>query len=732
MNRSIPFVLAPLALLSTPSISQEITPQLLSVQSLDLNPSTQEIIFNFNAPPTVKTFTLNDPQRIVFDFLKTSNQSVPDLSLKGVGAQSLDIIGDDRRLRAVLNVYSDTSASDRWDGNKYIVTLNRKTETPATSPSQNNVAPIRELSRAVQKINFQKMPSPGSGKLLVDLSHTNTKFEMKSIKGGVQIDFIDTLSPTNLIKKFDLSEYMTPVSSMEVNQLSDRTRITLKAQGKWEQSAYQLENKFILEVKPVSIKSDKENEENLYKGEKISLDFQNIEVRALIQLLSDFSGYNIIASDSVNGTLAIRLKNVPWDQALDLVLQSRALDKRVQGNIIRVAPQAELRAQEKSEAEFRNERTSTQPLTSESIPINYAKASDIVALITNSTQKILSSRGSAVVDPRTNTVFIQDVPERIQAVRTLLKKIDVPLRQVMIEARIVEASDTFGKSLGVRLGTNQTPSNIAGKANYTLGGNMVSSAAASGQPNATSTFNDSYLVNLPAAGVNGAAPGVFSLVLFNTAATKFLNMELSALVSDGRGQILSNPRIITGDKQTASIEQGTEIPYQQVSSAGATNVAFKKATLSLNVTPQITPDGKVLMQLKINKDSIGASTSAGPSVDTKNINTNILAEDGGTIVIGGIYTQDDSTTTSKVPFFGDLPVVGHLFQQKAAARQRRELLVFITPRIIADTTLNEEIDASTIQKQTIGPILMDPKLVEAQTPEQIKDLKLPKPNWDHK
>ena len=410
----------------------------------------------------------------------------------------------------------------------------------------------------------------------------------------------------------------------------------------------------------------------------------------MLQVIADFTGFNFITSDTVGGNLTLRLKDVPWDQALDIILQTKGLDMRKNGNVVWIAPRDDLAPKEKLALESQAQIADLEPVRTESFQLNYQKADAIQKLIGDKTQPILSKRGSAVLDARTNTVFVQDTPSRLEAVRALIKKVDIPVRQVMIEARIVEASDTFSRNLGARLGTfdRNVGDTIGSKGSQrvTVGGSLdatgfFTSQIATPIPN----FNQTLGVNLPAVGLAGSNPGVFSMILFNEGLTRFLNLEVSALQADGKGKIISSPRVITADQVEATIEQGTEIPYQQATSSGATSVSFKKATLSLKVKPQITPDDNIIMDLDVHKDSVGSVTTAGPSIDTKQITTSVLVQNGGTVVIGGIYAQTESDSTTKVPVFGDLPYVGFLFRSNAKVDNKNELLIFISPRIIKNS-----------------------------------------------
>ncbi|MEO8630991.1 MAG: type IV pilus secretin PilQ family protein, partial [Betaproteobacteria bacterium] len=489
-------------------------------------------------------------------------------------------------------------------------------------------------------------------------------------------------------RRFDVSDFGTPVEYMEATSQGSSTRILIQARGRWEQSAYQTDNRLIVEVKPITEQAQAKKVG--YTGEKLSLNFQNVEVRAVLQVIADFTGLNIITSDTVTGNLTLRLKDVPWDQALDIILQAKGLDMRKNGNVVWIAPRDELATKEKLALESQQQIAELEPMRTESIQLNYQKAEAIQKLISDANQKVLSKRGSAVVDARTNTLFVQDTPSKIEEIRALIKQIDVAIRQVLIESRIVEANDTFNKNLGARLGSwsKGTAGGFGGGNVQVVPGGTARSLGFQTDQAANyseSFFPDAFSVNLPAAAVAGSPAAAFGFTLFNSAATRFLNLEISALQSDGKGKIISNPRVITADNVEAIVEQGTEIPYQQATSSGATSISFRKATLSLKVKPQVTPDDNVIMNLEIHKDSVGTQTTAGPSIDTKQVNTQVLVENGGTVGIGGIFTQTESKTVNKVPLLGDIPIVGLLFRQELNTNDRRELLIFVTPRILRDS-----------------------------------------------
>ena len=566
------------------------------------------------------------------------------------------------------------------------------TKTAATSPETVTFATgVPAAAHSIRDLHFQRGRA-GEGKIIVDLSDNGAGIDLRRQGRNIVVEFVETQLPPALERRYDVTDFGTLVDGFDVEAFGSTVRLTILARGNWEQSAYQADNRFIIEVKAVV-----EKEANVskaakakYKGEKLSLNFQSIEVRSVLQVLADFTGLNIITSDTVTGNLTLRLKDVPWDQALDIILQAKGLDKRETGNVIWIAPRAELATKEKLELEALQQIAELEPMTTESFQLNYQRAEDIKKMVSGGTQNLMSKRGSAVVDTRTNTIFIQDIAEKLIDIRALIEQIDVPVRQVLIEARIVEASDTFSRNLGVRFGYHDTTgigNQVgAGTTRATGGGSLNDTGFHTGQGASSTFIPDSMFVNMAAPGLGGVAPGQFSLILMNDAMTKFLNLEITALQADGKGKIVSSPRVITADNVEASIEQGTEIPYQQATSSGATSVSFRKATLSLKVTPQITPDDNIMMKLAVNKDSVGSVTAAGPSIDTKQVTTEVLVENGGTVGIGGIYEQEQTDVTAKVPILGDIPVIGYLFKQNLKRNDKRELLIFITPRLVSEKT----------------------------------------------
>ena len=693
---AVPLGLVILASLAAHGQDKSTPPAMNVIQSIDVSTQAGAVTvkFGFKDAPTnpPAAFTVNNPPRVAFDFPGTAN---------GLGKNSQDVNqGDLRtirlgqsggRTRVVFNLAKMVRYDTRIDGNSVIITLQGGVAAAtgtADSPAAFAEPKASAEGHAVRDVDFRRGRN-GEAQIIVDLSDAKTGIDLRQQGKSVLVDFIQTALPPALERRYDVTDFGTQVDNFEVTRSGANTRITITPKGRWEQSAYQTDSRFIIEVKPVVDEPGKPKASSGYTGEKLSLNFQNIEVRAVLQVIADFTSLNIITSDTVSGNLTLRLKDVPWDQALEIILQAKGLDMRKTGNVIWIAPRDELATKEKLALESRLQISELEPLRMESFQLNYEKAVDFQKIITDSNQRILSKRGSAVVDPRTNQIFVQDTPSRLDEVRELLKKTDKAVRQVQIEARIVEAADTFSRNVGVRLGYNDTTgqgSQIPGGTSRALvGGGIGSTAAATGQTSGSANFlADSTFVNMPAAGLGGVNPGQLSLILMNSAMTKFLNLEITALQADGKGKIISSPRVITADNVEATIEQGQEIPYQQATSSGATSVTFKKATLSLKVKPQIAPDDNIMMKLNVNKDSVGQPTSSGPAIDTKQISTEVLVENGGTVGVGGIYIQEESSNVTKVPLLGDIPILGFFFRQDLRRNDKRELLIFVTPRIITD------------------------------------------------
>lgn len=636
-------------------------------------------------------FSINNPPRIAFDFPNTANalgKNTQEVDKSGL--RSINIVQAGGRTRLVMNLAKPFGYDTKIDGKDLIVTL-QTTDTGATvAPFTTRFAEAKPSGKkhSVRDIDFRRGAN-GEGRVVIDLSDTSTGIDLRQQGKTIVIDLIQTSLPSNLERRLDVIDFATPVQTIDTFSDGENVRIVVEPKGLWQQSAYQTDNRFTLELKQVIEDPNKlvQGGKPGYSGEKLSLNFQNVEVRAVLQVIADFTGLNIVTSDTVTGNLTLRLKDVPWDQALDIILQSKGLDMRKNGNVVLIAPRDELATKEKLQLESQLQISELEPIRTESIQMNYQKADAVQKLLTDPTQRVLSKRGSAVVDSRTNTLFVQDTSSKLEEVRSLIKKIDVAVRQVLIEARIVNATDNFSKNLGVKFGVQSTTGvGGPGTARTTVGGDLGTTAAGIGQPNAiASPIPDSLSVNLPAAAIAGANPAALSLILFNSAITRFLDLELSALEADGKGKIISSPKVVTADQVEATISQGTQIPYQQATSSGATSVAFQNATLSLKVKPQITPDDNVIMGLDVHNDSVGQNTSAGPAINTQAINTQALVENGGTVVIGGIYIQNQQTTINKVPLLGDIPYLGVLFKNTSTQDNRSELLIFITPRIVKES-----------------------------------------------
>ncbi|NML84185.1 type IV pilus secretin PilQ [Polaromonas sp.] len=642
-------------------------------------------------------FTIQTPARIALDFQGVSNSMGRSAVELGLGnLRSANVVQSGDRTRVVLNLKSPAAYKAEIQGKSLLIILDAQAAalpSPAASPvfaeSRNrDTLPLKD-------IDFRRGPD-NSGRIVVALPNNEVGVDIRQQGKTLVVEFLKTALPEGLRRRLDVGDFGTPVQTVTTFQSGDKVRMVVEPTGQWEHSAYQSDNQFVLEVRPQKVDPGKLTQGPGYNGEKLSLNFQNIEIRSLLQVIADFTNFNVVTSDTVTGAVTLRLKDVPWDQALDIILQAKGLGMRKAGNVLLIAPKDELAAKDKLELESRNAIQSLEAVRTQSFQINYAKAADIATQITAggsgpASARILSTRGSVIAEPRTNQLFVTDIPSKLEQVQQLIAKLDVAVRQVLIEARIVEATDTFGKSLGVKLGGGDLRSQRGGDGGYqvsgnnrvALGTNYGNATASSGAGGTVDTSGN--FVNLPAStlGVANAAAS-FAVSIFNASANRFLNLELSALEADGKGKIVSSPRVVTADQTKALIEQGTEFPYQVATSSGATSLAFRKANLKLEVTPQITPEGNIILDLDVNKDSRGETTAAGIAIDTKHIKTQVLVENGGTVVIGGIFTLDETQNETKVPLLGDVPYLGNLFKSRARTSRKQEMLVFITPKMISD------------------------------------------------
>ena len=606
-----------------------------AVQSVAAANQAGRVVFRaeFAEPLTAvpPSFSVASPARIAFDLVNTSNATgKPSVAVNEGELRSVSLVQVGGRTRLVLNLSSMMTYETKVEGKTLEVVLTSNVSAISRGPGQaERFAEDRSGNRGtgIKDVDFRRGPA-GEGRIVVDLTDSRAGIDIRQQGPNLVIDFIRTSLPESLRRRLNVTDFGTPVQTLNVFTQGANARIMIEPKGNWEHTAYQTDTQFVVEVKPVAIDPNKltQGSRAKYNGEKLSLNFQNIDVRSVLNVIADFTDLNIITSDTVQGNLTLRLKDVPWDQALDIILQTRGLDLRKNGNVLWIAPRDELATKEKLELEARNQIADLEPLRTETFQLNYTKATEISKILRDDKQRIMSKRGSVVVDPRTNQMFVQDISSQLDEIRRVVARVDVPVRQVMIEARIVEADDRFARTLGVRLGVAGGGAALGGR--YQTGGNLRDAAF----PNQIATpipnfSTDRLNVALPARGLTGVAtetPGQLALVLFSKGLSRFLNLELSALEADVKGKIISSPRVITADQTEANIEQGTEIPFQQATSSGATSIAFRKAVLALKVKPQITPDGNVIMDIEVNKDAVSSVTSQGaPAIDTKRVRTTV-------------------------------------------------------------------------------------------------------------
>lgn len=633
------------------------------------------------APPG---FTVTNPARIAIDLPGVSNGLGKNTVDIGEGdVRSVSVVEVSGRTRLVINLTRSLNYTTGLDSNSLVITLEGVPLSAVKETAQVTKFAEASVTLGVQKqslrdIDFRRGAN-GEGRVIVDLSSANTGIDIRQQGKSILVDFINTNVPRNLVRRLDVIDFATPVRTVDVLDQGANTRMIIEPKGLWEYSAYQTDTQFIIEVKQLKDDPNKMVPGVIgYGGEKLSLNFQNVEVRAVLQVIADFTGLNIVTSDTVGGSLTLRLKDVPWDQALDIILQAKGLNKRKNGNVVLIAPADELATKEKLALEASQQISELEPLRTESFQLSYTKADDVKRLVSDKDQRILSKRGSSTSDPRTNTLFVNDTLTKLDEVRRLIAQLDVPVRQVLIEARIVIADDKWGSQLGAKFnlaaGANRQGRNIGVAGNIDNAHNIVGGTTPLGA-------DTPIAVNLPVVG----AAGSLGINILNIANNNLIELELSALESDGRGKVVSNPRIVAPDKKKAIITQGTEIPYETQSASGGTTIQFKPAVLSLEVTPQITPDDKVIMDLEIKKDSVGQIFRNIPSIDTKTVRTSVLVDNGDTAVLGGIFETVTRTDVVKVPLLGDIPVLGAFFRRTSKQQDKTELLIFITPRIIKES-----------------------------------------------
>jgi type IV pilus assembly protein PilQ len=688
------------ALGSAPALAADPT----QLQAIDVQPlagQQLQLTMRLSGPATEPlSFTIDNPARISFD-LPNTTLALPSrrIDVKAAGLDTILAAEAKDRTRLVLNLDRLVPYNTRLDGNNIVVTLGSPStaagpavaRAAAPSPSASAVA----APRAIRSIDFRRGPD-GSGRVIVRVTDPHMQINQRQVGNQIVVDFGGAELPKNLMRRFDATDFGTPVSSFDVVRAGNDSRILINANGDYDHLAYQSDDQYVVEVSPVRKVAQAADDKPVYTGERISMTFQDVEVRALLNILADTSGLNIVTNDTVGGSMTIRLQNVPWDQALDVVLKTKGLDKRREGNVMIVGPADELANREKAELAARKDVQELAPLRSEFVQVNYAKAQDMAALIKSQGGSLLSPRGAVSVDDRTNTLLLQDTADRLADIRRLVATLDIPIRQVLIEARIVIVNDDFSRDLGVRAGYTGITSNGSDGALITSGSNsavdtslssILTNLATTGNrgpvavPTGTQGQLDRYNVNLPVTSPAGRL--AFALL----GSDYIVDLELSAAQAEGRGEVKSSPHVITGNGKEAVIEAGTEIPYQQAASSGATTVEFKKAVLSLKVTPQITPDNRIILDLNVKKDSVGqlvvSSGGVGvPAIDTREISTQVLVNDGQTVVLGGILETEERHDEQKVPYLGDIPVLGRLFKTTRNRNNKDELLIFVTPKIL--------------------------------------------------
>jgi type IV pilus assembly protein PilQ len=672
--------------------------QLTSIDVQTLSGQQVQLKLHMSGPaPEPLPFTIDKPARIAFDLPNTTLALASRrFDVHSGGVDTVLAAEANGRARLVVNVDSLMPYTTKVDGNTIIVTLGQQPGADVGKPAAARAAATSSgtpAERAIRTIDFRR-GSDGTGRVIVQLTDPRTPVNVRQEGQQIVVDFAGTVMPKNLMRRYDVMDFATPVQTVDAVRVDGSSRLVISAQGDFEQLAYQSDNQYTVEIKPSSKRTAGAEEKKEYTGERLTLNFQDIDVRSVLQLLADTSGQNIVVSDSVAGNLTLRLQNVPWDQALDIVLRTKGLDKRRQDNVIIIGPTEELATREKAELAAHKEVQELSPTHTEFMQVNYAKVSDLAKLIksTGGKDSMLSARGSLSVDERTNTLLVQDTSDKLADIRRLVQILDVPVKQVLIEARIVIVSDTFERDLGARFGVSAA-SSLTGGNNSLLaisGNNLATNQIAAGgvPPKATSilpatTLNNRYQVNTPAANTNG------SLGVSLLAGSYLVDLELSAAQNEGKSEVISSPRVITANQKTATIMQGVEIPFQESASSGATTTQFKDAVLKLKVTPLITPDNRVILDLDVSDDSVGQQVTSAtggsvPSIDTRQIITQVLVNDGQTVVLGGILDTTRSKAANKVPFLADIPILGFLFRSTIDINNKTELLIFITPKILRE------------------------------------------------
>jgi type IV pilus assembly protein PilQ len=664
-----------------------------SIEFSSLPGDKTEIRMKFDAPPPQpEGYTIESPARIALDLKGAKSALATKYHSLGIGnAREVTVIEAKDRTRVIVNLTQLVAYDAKVEGNTlYVLVGADGTEgmTPPTQSQMGTAVASREVAAArdskITSVDFRR-GAGGEGRVVVTLSDPKAPVDVTSESGKIKIVVRNTELPPDLRRRLDVTDFATPVQVVDAVQVGPHVTFTVSATGNYDYLAYQADQTLSVDVSPISDKELATRDDIFkFKGEKLSLNFQDIEVRSVLQLIADFTDLNLVASDTVSGRITLRLKNVPWDQALELILKTKGLDKRQTGNVMLVAPAAEIAAREKLELENQRQISELAPLRAEFVQIRYANAAELFKLFDTKDGKsksMLSERGSAIVDERTNAIILTDTADRLEELRRVIAQLDVPVRQVLIEARIVTASTNFSEELGIRWGGGGFKINN-GRA-YKAGGSLTTLTELQNiivDGSGEVTTPDDLVVDL---GVTGAGASSFGIGI--AGADYLVDLELSALETNGRAEVVARPKVITADKKKAVIQSGTEIPYQEASSSGATSTSFKEAVLSLEVTPQITPDDRIIMDLKVNQDTVGEIFNNVPSIDTNEITTQVLVDNGQTVVLGGIFKDETTRAITKTPFLGDLPYIGRLFRKTFEKDDKAELLIFITPRIVQDS-----------------------------------------------
>ena len=681
------------------SVATAAAPVMIEDITFTAQPGAQlEVRLTFNEPPSadIESYTIEEPARIVFDFPDTkSGLEQKRFSLSQANTTSVMVLESGDRTRMIVNLVDLVPFESAVSGRQLTLMIGQEggqamASSAATDILRNDANRVERVVSEITDLAFQRSPD-GEGLLILSLTNPSVDASIFREGGDIALQFLNTNIREALIRRFDVTDFATPVQGIEVSTTARGTKLKLRADGLYDYLAYQTGNEYILAVAALSEEEKRERlNEFDYVGDRISLNFQSIEVRAVLQLIADFTELNLVASDSVTGSITLRLQNVPWDQALDLVLKTRGLDSRQIGSVLMVAPAQEIAERERQEVEANKQLAELAPLQSEFIRIRYAKAIDVVGLFEAGSEEggsLISERGSVVVDERTNSIVVTDTAAKLAEIRDLIEKVDIPIRQVMIEARIVIASSNIDEQLGIRWGGGYL--NVSGDKFTSIAGDTASAT------NLNSQLIGGGQVDMPSAPFVdlGVAEATSGFAAGFTSTDLFLTAELSALEASGEGEVVSQPKVITGDKQKASIKSGTEIPYQEGAASGATTTAFKEAVLKLDVTPNITPDDRILLDLVVNQDSVGDLVPSGnggliPTIDTTELTTQVLVGNGETVVLGGVFKNEELVKVEKVPLLGDIPYLGNLFKSTANSQQKTETLIFITPRILSEALVN--------------------------------------------